>query len=166
LFQQESMYYLTGYDTFGFCFFQCLYLWADGTMALLTRSADLRKAQHTSTIEDIRIWTDAAGASTACRRSSSDQRRLVSITTILSLEICPDIGTEPIGGRHNHRLNKVSSISSARTKQGGRHRTLTIKMSLQYSPTIPIRLFVQTTYTQGSVSIRASDQDKGVVNLS
>ena len=34
MFQQESMYYLTGYDTFGFCFFQCLYLGADGKMAL------------------------------------------------------------------------------------------------------------------------------------
>jgi Xaa-Pro dipeptidase len=32
---------------------------------LLTRSADLRQAQHTSTIEDIRIWTDAADASPA-----------------------------------------------------------------------------------------------------
>lgn len=62
LFQQESMYYLTGYDTFGFCFFQCLYLGADGRLALLTRSADLRQAQHTSIIDDIRIWTDAAGA--------------------------------------------------------------------------------------------------------
>jgi len=62
LFQQESMYYLTGYDTFGFCFFQCLYLGADGRLALLTRSADLRQARHTSIIEDIRIWTDAAGA--------------------------------------------------------------------------------------------------------
>ena len=38
MFQQESMYYLTGYDTFGFCFFQCLYLGADGKIALLTRS--------------------------------------------------------------------------------------------------------------------------------
>jgi Xaa-Pro dipeptidase len=65
LFQQESMYYLTGYDTFGFCFFQCLYLGADGRMALLTRSADLRQAQHTSIIDDIRIWTDAAGANPA-----------------------------------------------------------------------------------------------------
>lgn len=62
MFQQESMYYLTGYDTFGFCFFQCLYLGADGKLALLTRSADLRQARHTSIIEDIRIWTDAAGA--------------------------------------------------------------------------------------------------------
>jgi Xaa-Pro dipeptidase len=65
LFQQESMYWLTGYDTFGFCFFQCLYVGADGSMALLTRSADLRQAQHTSIIEDIRIWTDAAGAEPA-----------------------------------------------------------------------------------------------------
>ncbi len=65
LFQQESMYWLTGYDTFGFCFFQCLYVGADGKMALLTRSADLRQAQHTSIIDDIRIWTDAAGAQPA-----------------------------------------------------------------------------------------------------
>ena len=62
MFAQESMYYLTGYDTFGFCFFQCLYLSSDGTLALLTRSADLRQAQHTSIIEDIRIWTDEKGA--------------------------------------------------------------------------------------------------------
>ena len=62
LFQQESMFWLTGYDTFGFCFFQCLLVRADGRMALLTRSADLRQAQHTSNIGDIRIWKDAAGA--------------------------------------------------------------------------------------------------------
>ncbi len=59
LFKQESMYYLTGYDTFGFCFFQCLYLGSDGRMMLLTRSPDLRQAQNTSIIEDIRIWVDA-----------------------------------------------------------------------------------------------------------
>jgi Xaa-Pro dipeptidase len=62
LFQQESMYWLTGYDTFGFCFFQSLVIAADGRMALLTRSADLRQAQHTSILGDIRIWKDAAGA--------------------------------------------------------------------------------------------------------
>ena len=32
---------------------------------MLTRSADLRQAQHTSTLEDIRIWTDQAGAEPA-----------------------------------------------------------------------------------------------------
>ncbi len=65
MFQQESMYYLTGFDTFGFCFFQCLYLGCDGKLALLTRSADLRQAQHTSILQDIRVWTDEKGAQPA-----------------------------------------------------------------------------------------------------
>jgi len=65
VFRQESMYYLTGYDTFGYCFFQCLYLAADGRMTLLTRSPDLRQARHTSVIEDIRIWRDRAGGNPA-----------------------------------------------------------------------------------------------------
>jgi Xaa-Pro dipeptidase len=65
MFRQESMFYLTGYDTFGFVFFQCLYLGADGRMVLLTRSPDLRQAQLTSVIEDIRIWVDRDGASPA-----------------------------------------------------------------------------------------------------
>jgi Xaa-Pro dipeptidase len=62
LFAQESDYWLTGYDSFGFCFFQCLYVAADGRTALLTRSADLRQAIHTSNVEDIRVWKDGAGA--------------------------------------------------------------------------------------------------------
>ena len=62
LFAQESMYWLTGYDTFGFCFFQCLVVKSDGDMALLTRSADLRQARHTSNIENIVIWMDSAHA--------------------------------------------------------------------------------------------------------
>ncbi len=65
IFRQESMFYLTGYDTFGYVYFQCLYLGADGTLTLLTRAPDLRQAQHTSIIEDIRIWVDAEGASPA-----------------------------------------------------------------------------------------------------
>ncbi len=62
LFRQESMYYLTGFDTFGYVFFQCLYLGADGRMTLLTRAPDLRQAQQTSVIEDIRIWVDGPEA--------------------------------------------------------------------------------------------------------
>jgi Xaa-Pro dipeptidase len=65
LFAQESLFWLTGYDTFGFCFFQCLYFGADGRSALLTRSADLRQAQHTSDISDIRIWKDGGAANPA-----------------------------------------------------------------------------------------------------
>ncbi|MGP1397494.1 MAG: M24 family metallopeptidase [Inquilinaceae bacterium] len=62
LFRQESLYYLTGYDTFGYVYFQCLYLAADGTMTLLTRAPDLRQARFTSVIQDVRVWTDVAGA--------------------------------------------------------------------------------------------------------
>ena len=58
IFRQESMYYLTGYDTTGYSQFQCLYLGADGKLVLLTRSADLRQARLTSVIDDIRIWVD------------------------------------------------------------------------------------------------------------
>ncbi|MBA5775756.1 aminopeptidase P family protein [Stappia sp. F7233] len=63
LFAQESMYWLTGYDSFGFCFFQCMVVTRDGRVVLLTRSADLRQARHTSIVSDIRIWVDRGGAS-------------------------------------------------------------------------------------------------------
>jgi Xaa-Pro dipeptidase len=65
MFRQESMYYLTGYDTFGYVFFQCLYLGVDGKLTLLTRAPDLLQAKHTSDIEDIRIWVDAPDAKPA-----------------------------------------------------------------------------------------------------
>ena len=61
LFRQESMYYLTGYDTFGYCFFQCLYLDCSGEYALLTRAPDRLQAHITSTIKDVRVWVDEAG---------------------------------------------------------------------------------------------------------
>ena len=63
LFRQESMYYLSGYDTEGFVHYQALFLRADGTMTLLTRSADRVQAAQTSIIEDVRVWVDAAGQS-------------------------------------------------------------------------------------------------------
>src|ERR671914_3154652 len=66
MFRQESMYYLTGYDTFGYVFFQCLYMGADGeTLTLLTRPSHVRQAWHTSVVEDIRVWYDAEGADPA-----------------------------------------------------------------------------------------------------
>ena len=58
MFRQESMYWLTGYDTFGYVFFQTLILDQKGNIILLTRAPDLRQAQNTSNIEDIRIWVD------------------------------------------------------------------------------------------------------------
>lgn len=62
IFRQESMYWLTGYDTFGYVHFQALVLTADGRLVLLTRSADRLQARFTSRIEDVRIWVDAEDA--------------------------------------------------------------------------------------------------------
>ncbi len=63
VFAQESHYYLTGFDTSGFVFFQCAVLTAeDAPITLLTRRPDLEQARRTSTIEDIRLWYDTEGA--------------------------------------------------------------------------------------------------------
>jgi Xaa-Pro dipeptidase len=66
VFAQESHYYLTGFDTNGYVFFQCAVLKADDSpIVLLTRKPDLAGARITSIIEDIRIWYDAEGANPA-----------------------------------------------------------------------------------------------------
>ena len=65
LFSPESHYWLTGYDTFGFVFFQCMVVPRHGEPVLLTRSADLRQAKHTSILSDIRIWVDGEGVNPA-----------------------------------------------------------------------------------------------------
>ena len=44
IFAQESMYWLTGYDTFGFCFFQCMVLQPNGHTTLLTRSGSFNSS--------------------------------------------------------------------------------------------------------------------------
>ena len=63
LFAQESHYYLTGYDTFGFAMFQCMVVSVNGDVHLLTRAPDLRQAQQTSILSDeqIHIWVDVEG---------------------------------------------------------------------------------------------------------
>lgn len=70
MFRQESMYYLTGYDTFGYVFFQCLYLGADGKITLLTRAPDYLQARFTSVINDIRTWVDGPDASPSLKLRS------------------------------------------------------------------------------------------------
>src|SRR4029079_2498159 len=65
MFRQESMYYLTGYDSFGYVFFQCLYFGGDGRLTLLTRVTDRRVARYTSIIDDIRVWIDHPDAQPA-----------------------------------------------------------------------------------------------------
>lgn len=65
LFRQESLYWLTGYDSLGYIFFQCLYVDCDGQLTLFSRPQDLQQARRTSTIEDVVLWHDREGASPA-----------------------------------------------------------------------------------------------------
>ena len=101
MFRQESMYWLTGYDTFGYVFFQTLVLDNKGNIILLTRAPDLRQAQNTSNIEDIRIWVDKDG--------SNPTNVLKNILNELSLKE-KKVGVEyeayGLTGRNALRLNK------------------------------------------------------------
>lgn len=66
VFAQESHYYLTGYDTSGFVFFQVGVITADDRpTVLLTRRPDLLQAQVASLYDDIRIWLNAEDANPA-----------------------------------------------------------------------------------------------------
>jgi len=100
MFRQESMYWLTGYDTFGYVYFQCLILTTKGELVLLTRVPDLRQAQNTSIIKDIRIWVDKDNANPA--------NELKNILSELNLEKS-NIGVEyeayGLTGRNAIRLN-------------------------------------------------------------
>ena len=98
LFAPESQYWLTGYDTFGFCFFQCLIV-SDRDPVLLTRSADLRQAQLTSTIKDIRIWTDQAGAD-----PTEDLVALLGQIGLAGRRIGWETGTQGLTHLHGARL--------------------------------------------------------------
>lgn len=63
VFAQESHYWLTGFDTSGYVFFQVGVLTADERpTVLLTRRPDLRQAQVSSLYDDIRIWLNAEDA--------------------------------------------------------------------------------------------------------
>ncbi|WP_295809697.1 Xaa-Pro peptidase family protein [uncultured Nitratireductor sp.] len=101
LFAQESMYWLTGYDTFGFCFFQCLVVKADGSMVLLTRSADLRQARHTSNIENIVLWTDRQDANPAV-----ELRNLMNDLDLLGARIGVEYDTHGLTGRSTRLLDE------------------------------------------------------------
>ena len=109
LFRQESMYWLTGYDTFGYVFFQCLVLTSEGNKILLTRAADLRQAQNTSNIKDIRIWVD--------KDNNNPAEELKSILIKLNLEN-KNLGIEyesyGLTGKNammlNHSLNNFAKL--------------------------------------------------------
>ncbi|MBP2548883.1 Xaa-Pro dipeptidase [Neorhizobium galegae] len=106
LFAQESMYWLTGYDTFGYCFFQCLVVKADGTMSLITRSADLRQARHTSILDNISVWVDRVNAD-----PTADLKNLLSEMDLLGCRIGVEYDTHGMTGRVARLLdNQLSTF--------------------------------------------------------
>ncbi|RZS83239.1 Xaa-Pro dipeptidase [Phyllobacterium myrsinacearum] len=101
LFAQESMYWLTGYDTFGFCFFQCLVVKSDGSQVLMTRSADLRQARQTSNIDNIVIWADRDNANPA-----ADLRELLNDLDLLGKRIGVEYQTHGLTAANGRKLDE------------------------------------------------------------
>ena len=100
MFRQESMYWLTGYDTFGYVFFQTLVLDQKGNIILLTRAPDLRQAQNTSNINDIRIWVDKDGSNPA-----DDLKIILDELNLKGKKIGIEYEAYGLTGRNALRLN-------------------------------------------------------------
>jgi len=101
MFRQESMYWLTGYDTFGYVFFQTLIMDKNGEIVLLTRAPDLRQAQNTSNIEDIRIWVDKDGSN-----PTNDLKLILSELSLKGKKLGVEYEAYGMTGRNALRLNK------------------------------------------------------------
>jgi Xaa-Pro dipeptidase len=101
MFRQESMYWLTGYDTFGYVFFQTLVLDQKGNVILLTRAPDLRQAQNTSNIEDIKIWVDKDGSN-----PTDDLKIILNELSLKGKKVGIEYEAYGMTGRNALRLNK------------------------------------------------------------
>ena len=101
MFRQESMYWLTGYDTFGYVFFQTLILDKNGNVVLLTRAPDLRQAQNTSNIEDIRIWVDKDGSN-----PTDDLKIILDELSLKGKKLGIEYEAYGMTGRNALRLNR------------------------------------------------------------
>lgn len=112
LFAQDSMYWLTGYDSFGFCFFQCLVVKADGDMRLLTRSADFRQARHTSILDAITVWRDRGNADPVIElRDMLDEMGLLGAR--IGVEWATQGLTAANGQQVEERLGSFASLKDA-----------------------------------------------------
>jgi Xaa-Pro dipeptidase len=130
MFRQESMYWLTGYDTFGYVFFQTLVLDQKGNLILLTRAPDLRQAQNTSNIDDIRIWIDKDGSN-----PTEDLKKILDELNLKDKNIGIEYEAYGMTGRNALRINKslenycnIKDESELITK----HRVIKSKEELVY----------------------------------
>ena len=101
MFRQESMYWLTGYDTFGYVFFQTLVLDQKGNVILLTRAPDLRQAQNTSNIQNIKIWVDKDNSN-----PTYDLKRILNELNLKGKNIGVEYEAYGLTGRNALRLNE------------------------------------------------------------
>ena len=112
MFRQESMYWLTGYDTFGYVFFQTLILDRKGNIILLTRAPDLRQAQNTSIIDDIRIWVDKDGSN-----PNDELKQILNELNLKGKKLGIEYEAYGLTGRNALRLNKtLENYSSVEDK--------------------------------------------------
>lgn len=106
--KQESLYYFTGFDTFGYVFFQAMYFHNDGSMRLITRIPDLRQALYTSILEqkDVLIRSDDA--------SSNPVSLVPKVLQDFGINSpSKRIGYEPDSCSLTHRLGKLLEESVA-----------------------------------------------------
>lgn len=102
VFAQESHYYLTGFDTSGFVFFQCAVLTADDRpVTLLTRLPDREQAKRTSIIEDIRIWYDTEGAD-----PTNDLKSILAEQGLKGARVGIELATFGLTGFNHERVRR------------------------------------------------------------
>ena len=65
LFKIEDMYWLTGYESDGFCIFSSMFIGTDGALTHLARPADLGNISYSSICEDVRISPDTEDSTRA-----------------------------------------------------------------------------------------------------
>jgi len=65
IFKIEDMYWLTGYESDGFCIFGSMFIGTDGALTHLARPADLGNLSYSSICEDIRISPDLESSTRA-----------------------------------------------------------------------------------------------------
>ncbi|MBE2276314.1 MAG: aminopeptidase P family protein [Rhodobacteraceae bacterium] len=103
VFAQESHFYLTGFDTAGYVFFQAgLVTAGDGPTVLLTRTPDRRQAEVASIYDEVRIWLNAEDADPA-----ADLRDILAERGLAGGRIGVEFATHGLTAANGRRLEAV-----------------------------------------------------------
>jgi Xaa-Pro dipeptidase len=103
VFAQESHFWLTGFDTSGYVFFQVGIVTADDSpTVLLTRKPDLTQARDASLYDDIRIWLNAEDADPA-----TDLRRIIEELRLTGARVGVEFATHGLTAANGRRVEAV-----------------------------------------------------------